>query len=300
LGQLDYPACEVIVVDNASRDDAAARVVAATPFLYVREERPGLDWARNRGRAEARHDLIAYTDDDACVEPLWLYAVAHAFADPPVGAVTGLVLPAELETRAQVLFEDYSGMGKGILPRDYQRDTMRPRELIGVHTLGVGANMAFRRNVLEALGGFDTALDVGTPAGGAGDLDMFHRVLMAGWTLRYEPAALAWHTHRRSMDELWRQLYNNGRSFGVYLIKVWRTRSVEPWAVLRFAIGWFTGWALARVIKGLLGFLRFPLRLLWAELWGVLHAPWAYVATYRRDRQMRREWAEVWQCVYDP
>src|SRR5574341_2112739 len=95
LTKLEYERFEVVVVDNASRDDATARVVAATPFRYVREERPGLDWARNRGARETRHDIIAYLDDDARADPGWLRSLAAAFADPNVSAVTGLVRPAE-------------------------------------------------------------------------------------------------------------------------------------------------------------------------------------------------------------
>ncbi|MGH2521106.1 MAG: glycosyltransferase [Anaerolineales bacterium] len=287
LARLDYPAYEVIVVDNASRDDSTARAVAATPFRYVREEHPGLDWARNRGAAEARYDIVAYVDDDAQADPGWLGGLAGAFAGPNVAAATGLVLPLELETRAQQLFEEYSGMGKGAQPRLFQRDSMRPRELAAAHRVGVGANMAFRRNVFDTIGTFDTALDVGTPSGGGGDLDMFHRILVAGLAIRYEPAAVVRHQHRRDMPGLRHQLYNNGRSFGVYLIKVWRSRSLDRRVVARYALGWFGGWVLARFIKGLLWLERFPLPLLWAELWGACSAPWAYTATYHRNLRPR-------------
>jgi glycosyltransferase involved in cell wall biosynthesis len=288
LSQLDYPAYEVIVIDNASWDESTARVVKATPFRLVSEERIGLDWARNRGAAEAQYDLIAYVDDDAQVDPGWLRGLATAFANPQVAAVTGLVLPAELETPAQQLFEQYSCMSKGRQTRHLQSEMMRPQDLIAVHAVGVGANMAFRRCVFETIGGFDTALDVGTPAGGGGDLDMFHRVLVAGLTLRYEPMAIVRHVHRQDIAGLRRQLYNNGRSFGVYLIKVWATNSVSRGELIRFAIRWVGGWLLARLFKRLLGQLHFPLPLIWAELWGALHAPWAYYATCARDRAIRR------------
>jgi glycosyltransferase involved in cell wall biosynthesis len=281
LQQLDYPAYEVVVVDSASRSSDTAQVVAATPYRAVREERPGLDIARNRGAAEAQHAIIAYIDDDALAAPGWLRGVAHGFAAPEVALVTGRVLPAELETRAQRLFEQYSGMDKGTQPRTFRRGALRPRELIAVQHVGVGANMALRRSALALLGGFDLALDVGTPAGGAGDLDLFHRALAAGLTLRYEPTALAYHRHRREMRDLWRQLYQNGQSFGVYLLKLWSRRSVPRRAVARFALGWVGGWLLARLAACLLGRLHFPLALVWAELWGALHAPAAYRATYR-------------------
>jgi GT2 family glycosyltransferase len=56
-----------------------------------------------------------------------------------------------------------------------------------------------RRQTIDRVGLFDTALDVGTPSNGGGDLDIFHRVLVAGLTIRYEPAALMWHYHRRKL-----------------------------------------------------------------------------------------------------
>jgi glycosyltransferase involved in cell wall biosynthesis len=283
----EYPVYEVVVVDNASRGDATAKVVAATPFRYVREERPGLDWARNRGIDEARYDIIAYVDDDAQADPHWLTGLASAFADPRVATVTGLVLPAELETRAQHLFEQYGGMSKGIFPRVFARETMREYELIAAHTVGVGANMVFRKTVFDRVGLFDTALDVGTPAGGGGDLDMFHRVLTAGLTLRYEPAAIVWHQHRRDWASLRRQVYNNGRAFGVYLLKILRTGQINRVSLVMFAARWFIGWVLARVFHSLIGWLRFPPDLAFAELWGALRAPWAYYETYKRVRGTR-------------
>ena len=292
LQQLDGPAYEVVVVDNASRDNQTAQIVATTPFRYVRENCPGLDWARNRGVAEARYDFIAYVDDDVQVSPDWLCGLTQAFADPKVAAVTGLVLPAELDTPAQQLFEQYSGMGKGEQIRYFRREMMSDHQLIAVHQVGVGANMAFRRCVFETLGGFDTALDVGTPACGGGDLEMFHRVLAAGFTLCYEPMALVWHQHRRDMAALRRQLYYNGRSFGVYLINVYRHHGISRIVVVDFAVRWVIGWLLARLLNCLLGRLRFPLNLVWAELWGACHAPWAYRATLLHDRAIRQHYGE--------
>ena len=120
---LDYPDFEVLVVDNASQNDETAAVAARLGVRSVREDRPGLDWARNRGIAETRHSIIAFVDDDARPDSLWLAAIASAFVDPEVDAVTGLVAPLELETSAQRLFEfTYGGMGKGFAPRTFHRD----------------------------------------------------------------------------------------------------------------------------------------------------------------------------------
>ena len=283
----------MIVVDNASRTAETAAVVAESGFRYVREDRPGLDWARDCGARAARHELVAYIDDDARADPLWLKGLARGFANDEVMAVTGLILPAELETRAQQLFEVYGkdGMSKGFRPKRWIPGQLPPVSLIQVHQVGVGTNMAFRRQFLERIGGFDTALDVGTPSCGAGDLDMLHRVLLEGGEIRYEPQALVWHRHRRDMQGLVKQLQNNGRAYGVFLIKRWRERRIPRREIAAFVLRIWLPWLLGRLGLALLGRHRLPARLVWAELWGAMHAPWAYLATYRHDRRLRRRFS---------
>jgi glycosyltransferase involved in cell wall biosynthesis len=294
LRQQDYPQFEIIVVDNASTTDETAGVAARHGATLVRESRPGLDWARNRGIEVARHDIIAFTDDDARPDAGWLAALARRFADPEVQGVTGLVTPLELETRAQLLFEEvYGGMGKGFLPQRIQGRQLDAAARLSTYRVGVGANMAFRRQAIEELGGFDTALDVGTPSHGGGDLDMFDRMLAAGYVLAYEPRALVRHRHRREMGALRRQLRDDGRAFGVYLLKRWQTGDAPRGALLRFALGHWIPWLTGRIVIGLLGRHRLPLTLLWANLQGALGAPMAWISTRRSDRVLRARTARL-------
>jgi glycosyltransferase involved in cell wall biosynthesis len=288
LMRLQYPQFEVIVVDNAPSSDQSRGVVLETPFCYIREDRAGLDWARNRGLETAANDVVAYTDDDARPDPGWLWGLARGFARREVMCVTGLVLPAELETRAQRLYETYgTGMSRGFDARRFVPANLSWRDLIEVQRIGVGANMAFRREMLHRLGGFDTALDAGTPAGGAGDLDMFHRVLAVGSEIVYEPSALVLHRHRDNMDALRQQLYDNGKSYGVYLLKVWRTRTADRRALLVYVFGTRIPWLIGRLLRGMAGQHHLPVSLLWAELRGSMHSAWAYWQTYRRDTRIR-------------
>lgn len=294
LQKQDYPDYEVVVVDNVSEDAAVEQIISASGFRYVREERPGLDWARNRGWQAARHALIAFSDDDAQPEPDWLRWVAHAFVQPDVDVMTGRVEPLALETEAQRLFEVYGGMSKGKLPRRIEGAHLHGQHLLSAHDCGVGANMAFRRTALQKLGGFDTALDTGTLSGGAGDIDIFHRALVNKMVIRYQPSALVYHEHRRSMQALERQIEQNGRSFGVYLLKVWSQQSVPRPVVARYAAAWLKGWVLARVVRSLIGKLDVPRSLAIAELRGALDAARAFRATYDQDWAIRQKYGDEW------
>jgi glycosyltransferase involved in cell wall biosynthesis len=288
LAQLDYPTYEVVVVDNCSRDATVAQVVERNGFRYAREDTPGLDWTRNRGIKEAKYDIIAFIDDDALAAPGWLRGVAQGFEDPEIMAVTGMVLPAEVETRAQNDFERYGGMSKGFTGKTIRHDELSNRELFWASNWGVGANMAFRRNLFEAIGDFDVALDVGTPTNGAGDIEFFFRTVAAGYALRYEPAAMIRHVHRRDDASLQRQVYNNGRGFAAYLLTVARNRPQRRTAVLRFALRrWVWGWLLRRLISSLIQRDRWTFRFALTELWGCCSAPWAYWKSQKLALQLR-------------
>jgi glycosyltransferase involved in cell wall biosynthesis len=293
LTQLDYPSYELVVVDNASTTEATRHLTSKFPARYVREDRPGLDWARNRGIAESKYDIIAFTDDDVRVDSGWLRGIARGFSDPEVMLVTGLIAPAELTTPAQMTFEfAYGGMGKSFAERRWDPRHLDAHQLLGAHELGTGANMAFRRAVFDRVGTFDTALDVGTPSHGAGDVDMFHRVLASGHVACYQPDALVWHRHRRDLTGLRRQLRDNGRSFGAYLLTRWVAARrgigpVTPTQVAHYAISVWLGWRVGRVARRFMRRDPLALPLQAAELQGVLQAPWAYLATHRNDKRLR-------------
>jgi glycosyltransferase involved in cell wall biosynthesis len=291
LAQVDYPSYEVVVVDNASRGGPEIHdIVARRGFRYVREETPGLDWARNRGFREARHDIIAYIDDDAQAGPGWLRGLAYGFQDPEIMAVTGAVLAAEIETKAQDDFERYGGMCKGLSSYVVRRSRLSNRALFWASNWGVGTNMAFRRSLFEAIGGFDVALDAGTPAGGAGDIEFFYRLLSAGYVLRYEAAALVRHVHRRDDAGLQQQIYNNGRSFVAYLLTVARNQPHRRMALFRFALRWWLWeWLFRRLLTGVIKRDRWTYSFALAELRGALSGPGAYRKAQRVARSLAAE-----------
>ena len=277
---------EVLVIDNAPRTDATLRVTEEFPAVrYIREDRPGLDVARNRALREARHEIVAFTDDDAIVDQGWLRALSRNFEDPLVLCVTGLTLAAELETVAQESFERHTPFGRGFNRRVFDASFHNPLQS---GSMGAGVNMAVRREaVLGRLHGFDAALDAGTPTQSGGDHDLFTRVLTAGFRVVYDPAALVWHRHRRE----WRELSKAIQGYGTGVYAAWTKSLVvdRELTVLRMAWGWFLHDQLPALVRSI---LRQPhrrsLRLALVELWGCALGPWAYLLSARRARAFSR------------
>jgi glycosyltransferase involved in cell wall biosynthesis len=268
---------EVLVVDSASRGEETRLVAEEAGVRYLREDRPGLDVARNRALREAKNPVIAFTDDDAMPDRGWLRALTANFEDPRVLCVTGLTMPAELETEAQELFERTNGFGRGFQRRVYHGTEHDP---FLVARIGAGVNMALRRDVAELAGPFDEALDAGTVTRSGGDHDMFTRILASGHTIVYDPAALSWHRHRRSRSALRKALYGYG--VGVYadltgqLVRNRETRAIG------IATGWFRSQR-RMLIRSLLGRRdHVPLDLVIAELLGCVAGPRAYFVARRK------------------
>ena len=289
--QLDLPPLEVLVVDNAPKTGATERLVRERfpSVRYVREPRPGLDWARNRVVIEAKGDVIAFTDDDCIVDPGWVRAVATVLADDPgVAAVTGLVVPFELETEAQLLFERSGGFVRGYERRWWAVDRERglPWEYCGAGQFGTGANMAFRRDLFDQIGLFDPALDVGTVTGGGGDLDLFFRLLVEGHVLVYEPAALVRHRHRRTYAELKRQIAGNGHGFCSFLVANAMAYSKERMRFVYMAWWWFWSWQLKRQLAAIVRPTRLPRQLTAVELWSGLTGLRLYSKARRATRKI--------------
>ncbi|MFC8761751.1 glycosyltransferase [Streptomyces sp. NPDC057193] len=220
----DHPDVEIVVVDNAPRTTDTHDLVTrkyADRVRYVREDTPGLAVAHNAGAAAAEGEVLAFTDDDVIADPHWLTALTQPFAaDPGLGCVTGLILPARLATPAQILLESHGGFAKGFEPRLYdpaEPPADEPLFPFTAGSFGSGANMAFRAAALRQAGGFDPATGTGTAARGGDDLYAFVAVLSAGFRLRYTAEALVWHHHRDTWQDLRNQAYGYGAGLTAYL-----------------------------------------------------------------------------------
>ena len=302
LLQIDYPNLEILVVDNAPSDSATRDLLQQTyaqhtQVRYVCEPRPGLDWARNRAILEASGEIIAYTDDDVIVDRHWVSALVQVFTQSPEAmAVTGLVVPYELETPTQILFELYGGFGRGFKRQWFtasqnQRSTVAS-EYAWSGRFGTGANMAYRRSLFSQIGMFDPALDVGTPSNGGGDIEMFFRVLCEGFTLVYEPNAIVRHRHRRDYGALSTQIANNGVGFSAYLVRTALNYPRERWAILRFWIWWLRYWHVERLVNALRGHEQFPRALIVAEFWGYIVGLGRYFAAQQKAAQVTKRFGK--------
>ncbi|MFD3663097.1 glycosyltransferase [Streptomyces sp. NPDC058659] len=306
-----YPRFEVIVVDNAPADTTTEELVRREygglpqdhgPVVrYLREPVPGLARAHNRGLAAARGAISAFTDDDTLVDPLWLTALAAPFlADARTGCVTGLIVPAELDTEAQVALERHGAFAKGYAPRVWslRAPPADPLFPFTAGRFGSGANMAFRTELLRDLGGFDPATGVGTPAHGGDDLLSFFRVLARGRSLAYEPAAIVWHRHKRTPEALDAQAFGYGAGFGAYLAgAIVHEPRMLPALLRRLPGG--VRYALTRHSEGAgpdagpdagpgSGRGATASRLTRLELRGMLYGPYGYLRSRRIERRLRR------------
>jgi O-antigen biosynthesis protein len=290
----EYPRYEVVVVDNAPVGDTVQDLVdsaqGGVPVRYIREPRTGVSWARNAGTAASAGDIIAFCDDDGEPDNDWLAGLARGFArGEDIGCVTGMVLPARLDTPAQDLAEQLHGFGRGrgFSPAVFSRDGPQS-PLYPVPPFGLGANMAFRREALARIGGFEVALGPGTPARAGEDLFAMTMVLLAGYRIAYEPAALMRHDHRHDLHGLRRQVRGHGTGLTAYYAAIVRHRPDLLPTLIRLAP---TGVRYLRKADyrpttappSLLKWLKRRYR------WSMLTGPPAYVRSVRRQARVAAE-----------
>ena len=296
LARQSHPPTRVLVVDNAPSDGASREVAAKLrrelPLDYIVEPRPGLSWARNRAIDEAGTDVIAWIDDDEECDTWWVSEVSRGFVEhPQADAVSGMVVPAELETPAQWWFEAYGGHSKSraFTPNIFSPDTWAQQSpLYPLPPFGVGANMAFRTAALERIGGFDCALGAGTLTLGGEDTAAFCALLYDGGTVVYQPTALVRHWHRRDGDALERVFVGYGRGLTAFYTSVVLR---QPRAIPRLLR------LVPRALRDLaspsgdrLGELDddFPRELIRANLRGMVQGPVMYLRARVRARRLRR------------
>lgn len=297
LDRQQYPDYEIVVVDNAPLTDALtgllARGVSKAPVRRVVEPRPGVAWARNRGWRAASAPVVAYIDDDEVADPHWLAELARGFrARPSIAGVTGIILPAVLDTPAQHWFEQFGGHSKG---RGFTRVVFDRASHAVQHPLyplppfGSTGNMAVRRAVLAQLGGFDVALGAGTPALGSEDTAFLCDLMLAGHTLVYQPSALVRHHHYESWSGISNQLYGYGLGLSAFYTRTVLRNPSRLFALARLAPTAVRELAGRRRAAGPRG--DYPAELDRLERQGMWHGPAGYLRSRRLARRVStRSW----------
>ena len=181
---VEYPNFEVIVVDDGSTDktgEISDKYAARYPFIHViHQPNLGLSAARNVGMYAAKGEIVAYTDSDCYVDPHWLTYMAWAFQDSRFAAVGGPNLPPPEDNRTAACVAVSPGAPTHVLLSDE----------IAEHI--PGCNMAYRKEYLMDLGGFDA-----TYRAAGDDVDVCWRLMDQGNVIGFHAGMMVWH-HRRN------------------------------------------------------------------------------------------------------
>jgi len=282
---------EIIVIDNHPNSGLTPPIVVQFPeVMLVNEPRPGVSYARNAGINASSGDIIVTTDDDVITPSDWLEKLLTPFARNDIIAVTGNILPAELETVAQLSFETYGGLGRGFEPLEVDGKWFETFTFDAVPTweLGGTANAAFRATIFNhpQIGLMDETLGPGLPSGVGEDTYLFYKILKAGHTIMYEPDAYLWHKHRRTLRALRRQIYNYSKGHVAYhLTTLFQDHDLR--ALLRLGI-WLPLGHLWRIIQRVRGKSGYTLLFLMIEIAGNLVGPWALWRSHWRVKRLGR------------
>ena len=203
LAVLAYPAYEVIVVDDGSTDGTAA-IMARHDFIRsVRfGANRGLSAARNAGLAAARGDIVAYTDADCLADPHWLDYLVATFRSTGMAAAGGPNLPPPEESLVASCVAVSPGGPLHVLIDDQEAEHVP------------GCNMAFRRDLLREIGGFDPIFRAA-----GDDVDVCWRLQDRGHRIAFSPAAMVWHHRRNTVGAYLRQQRGYGKAEGLLYLR---------------------------------------------------------------------------------
>jgi GT2 family glycosyltransferase len=194
LKRLAYPEFEVIVVNDGSTD-ATPAIAAQYGVRLISTENRGLSSARNTGWQAATGEIVAYIDDDAYPDPHWLHYLAYSFITGDwVGVGGPNIAPAGDGPIAECVAHAPGGPVHVLL-------SDREAEHIP------GCNMAFRREALAAIGGFDPRYRAA-----GDDVDVCWRLQARGGKIGFHAGAMDWHHRRNSLAMYWRQQKGYGKA----------------------------------------------------------------------------------------
>ena len=282
---------DVLIIDN-SRDGNVANCRDSFGDLDIRrchEPAPGLSRARNRALSEVHSEFVAWIDDDEVADRDWIAWIKRGFATPDrPDAVAGMILPAELETDAQVNFERYGGFnkGRGMDPVRLRAGTPSVTDpLYPLPNFGAGGNMAFRTEALRAIGGFDNRLGAGTLTYGGEETRALCLLLERGSLILHWPQAVTWHHHRRTGGELEKQFFGYSAGLTAFYMSLILSSPKYTFRILRCVLRGMKRIQASRRVGHPDGPpVDFPGNLLRAGRRGLYRGAWLYL------REAARQW----------
>jgi glycosyltransferase involved in cell wall biosynthesis len=194
LLKVDYPNFEVIVVNDGSTDDTA-QIAGEYPFRLISTPNRGLSSARNTGMNTARGEIVAYIDDDAYPDPHWLQYLAYSFTTSEHAGIGGPNIPPP---------------GDGMIAESVANAPGGPAHVLLTDDIAEhipGCNMAFRRDALLEVGGFDSIFRAA-----GDDVDLCWKIQATGKSIGFHPSAIVWHHRRNSVKAYWRQQKGYGKA----------------------------------------------------------------------------------------
>jgi GT2 family glycosyltransferase len=195
LETLNYPNYEVVVVNDGSTDRTREIAERYNYIRLIHQENQGLSAARNVGLRAATGDIIAYTDCDCMADPDWLTHLVARFLSSDFGAVGGPNLPPPDRSLVANCVAVSPGGPTHVLLDDEVAEHIP------------GCNMAFRREALEAINGFDPVFRAA-----GDDVDLCWRLQNKGYKIGFSAAAVVWHFRRNTVRDYIKQQQGYGKA----------------------------------------------------------------------------------------